>query len=216
MFAFKGSSVFENLDHSKLLYLLNMAHISCPTLLCSLYHWYSTQKLTIKWCNDFCSYFSVSNSIKQGGILRPPFQCVDGLLICKSQTLLIGCLHGDTLINHFMYADDLYILWSQCCCFEKTYRMLYQVGYKITYNINKSYCTVINRKSQEMTSIHCVNLNNRPLPYTMTCKYLGHIINNNLTDDDDIARQKRYLYAQSNVSARTICVCSPSTEITIF
>ena len=25
---------------------------------------------------------------------------------------------------------------------------------------------------------------------TMKCKYLGHIINNNLIDDDDIARQK--------------------------
>ena len=49
---------------------------------------------------------------------------------------------------------------------------------------------VINRKSQEMTSIICVNLNNRPLPYTMTCKYLGHIINNNLSDGEDIARQK--------------------------
>ena len=28
------------------------------------------------------------------------------------------------------------------------------------------------------------------LPYTTKCKYLGHIINNNLTDDDDIARPK--------------------------
>ena len=41
-----------------------------------------------------------------------------------------------------------------------------------------------------MTSIHCVNVINRPLPYTIKCKYLGHIINNNLTVDDDIARQK--------------------------
>ena len=40
----------------------------------------------------------------------------------------------------------------------------------------------------------------------MKCKYLGHIINNNLTDDDDIARQKRCLYAQANVLARKCCL----------
>ena len=71
--------------------------------------------------------------------------------------------------------------------------------FNITYNINKCYCNP--RKSHEMTSIHCVNVNNRPLPYTIKCKYLGRIINNNITVDDDIARQKRCLYAQSNVSA---------------
>ena len=49
---------------------------------------------------------------------------------------------------------------------------------------------VINSKFQEITSIHCINLNNRPLPYTMICKYLGHVINNNVTDGDDIAIQK--------------------------
>ena len=41
-----------------------------------------------------------------------------------------------------------------------------------------------------MKNIHCVNLSKRPLPYTTKCKYLGHIINNNLTDDDDVARHK--------------------------
>ena len=55
-------------------------------------------------------------------------------------------------------------------------------------------------------NVHCIHLDNHPLPYTTKCKYLGHIINNNLTDDDDIARQKRCLYAQANVLARKIFV----------
>ena len=103
--------------------------------------------------------------------------------------LPIGCLYADTLINHFMYADDLCIfslsvavlrILTECCT-------KYGELFNITYNISKSYCTVIKRKSEKITSIHCVNLSNRLLPYTMKCKYLSHIINNNLTDDDDVA-----------------------------
>ena len=67
-----------------------------------------------------------------------------------------------------------------------------------------------------MNFFHCIHLSNHPLPYTTKCKYLGHIINNNLTDDDGIARQKRRLYAQANVSARKFCLCNISTKITLF
>ena len=51
---------------------------------------------------------------------------------------------------------------------------------------------VIDSKPQDMSNIHCVNLNNHPLPYTgtMKCKYLGHVINNSFTGVDDTARQK--------------------------
>ena len=83
-----------------------------------------------------------------------------------------------------------------------------------TSNVNKSNCMVIESKPQEMKNIHCVNLNNRPLLYyTTKYKYMSHIINHNLTDDDDIAIQKRCLYAQVNVLAQTFCLCSPSTKI---
>ena len=54
------------------------------------------------------------------------------------------------------------------------------------------------------------------LPYNEKCKYLGHIINNNLTDDDDIARQKRCIYAQANALARKFYLCNSSIKTTLF
>ena len=69
--------------------------------------------------------------------------------------------------------------------------------FDITYNANKSFCIVINNKPIDKKNIHPVVINNHTLPYTEKCKYLGHIINNNLTDDDDIARQKRCIYTQA-------------------
>ena len=75
---------------------------------------------------------------------------------------------------------------------------------------------VIDNKSQNMKYTHPVTLNNNVLPYTTKCKYLGHIINNNLTDDDDIARQKRYFYAHANVLARKFRFCSSAIKNVLF
>ena len=89
-----------------------------------------------------------------------------------------------------MYADDLCIFspivarlrtLTDCCA-------KYGELFNITYNAKKSFCMVIGNKPQDRKNCHCIHLDNHPLPYTTKCKYLGHIINNNLTDDDDTAR----------------------------
>ncbi len=63
---------------------------------------------------------------------------------------------------------------------------------------------------------HPVTLNNNVLPYTTKRKYLGHIINNNLTDDADIARQKIYFYAHANVLARKFRFCCSGIKNVLF
>ena len=88
--------------------------------------------------------------------------------------------------------------------------------FDITYNANKSFCIVINNKPRDKKNIHPVVINNHTLPYTEKCKYLGHIISNNLTDDDDIARQKRCIYTQANALARKFYLCNNSIKTTLF
>ena len=68
-------------------------------------------------------------------------------------------------------------------------------------------------RKRDKKNIHPV-INNHTLPYTEKCKYLGHIINNNLTDDDDIARQKRCIYTQANALARKFYLCNNSIKTT--
>ena len=77
--------------------------------------------------------------------------------------------------------------------------------FDLTYNVNKSFCMVIDNKPMDKKNIHPVVINNHTLPYTEKCKCLGHIINNNLTDDDDIARQKKmYLCTGKCVSQKIL------------
>ena len=47
-------------------------------------------------------------------------------------------------------------------------------------------------------------------------KYLGHIICSDLSDDEDMMRQRRYLYAQGNVLSRSFHMCSINVKNTLF
>ena len=47
-------------------------------------------------------------------------------------------------------------------------------------------------------------------------KYLGHIRCSDLSDDEDMMRQRRYLYAQGNVLSRSFQMCSIDVKNTLF
>ena len=123
--------------------------------------------------------------------------------------LQISCLYAGTII--FVFSPSVAGLRKLTDCCAK-----YGNIFVITYNANKSFCMVIDNKPEDKNNIHPVVINNHTLPHTEKCKYLGHIINNNLTDDDDIARQKRCIYAQANVLARKFNLCNSTIKTTLF
>ena len=47
-------------------------------------------------------------------------------------------------------------------------------------------------------------------------KYLGHIINNGLTDDDDICREIRGMFARTNILMRRFGKCSLNVKVQLF
>ena len=68
-----ASKAFDKVNHSKL--FGKLIDRGCPVVIVRiLYHWYGTQQFTIRWCQGFSSYFTLSNGVKQGGIRSPhPF-----------------------------------------------------------------------------------------------------------------------------------------------
>ncbi len=47
-------------------------------------------------------------------------------------------------------------------------------------------------------------------------KYLGHIIRDDLNDDDDVQRQCYKLYGQANMLARKFYMCTVDVKIALF
>ncbi len=59
-------------------------------------------------------------------------------------------------------------------------------------------------------------LSEQVLNVCTTVKYLGHIINNDMSDDDDMYKQRRKLYAQGNMLVRKFYMCLDQVQINLF
>ena len=72
---------------------------------------YTKQELRIRWGADVSPYLTISNGVRQGGILSPSLFAV---YIDDVSSLLntskIGCHIDDVCINHVFYADDLCLM----------------------------------------------------------------------------------------------------------
>ena len=72
-----------------------------------LMFWYSTQEFLVRWCNSVSPSFTVSNGVRQGGILSP---YLDNVFVDELSSKLtesrIGCCMDKYYINHLFYADD--------------------------------------------------------------------------------------------------------------
>ena len=55
-----------------------------------------------------------------------------------------------------------------------------------------------------------------PIPIETSCRYLGHIITNNLSDNEDKRRQIRCFYGRSNMLLRTFGACSYDVKLLLF
>ena len=66
--------------------------------------------------------------------------------------------------------------------------------------------------------IHIPNfvLNGETLPRVNKYKYLGHIITEDLCDNDDISRQYKRISAQGNALIRKVYMCTESVKCTLF
>ena len=59
-------------------------------------------------------------------------------------------------------------------------------------------------------------LNGVKLKEVGSVKYLGHVLRNDLSDDDDIVRATRQLYCQGNILLRSFYMCSTEVKLSLF
>ena len=170
-----------------------------------LCYWYAHQTMCIRWGSSISSSFRVSNGVRQGGILSPYLfnVYVDDL----SQTLnrcRTGCLSGNN--NHLMYADDLVLLSPSatglrellCACEE------FSISHDVVYNFKKSSVLICRNKAMAHADPPVFTVNGGIIGESYKVKHLGHIICNDMSDDDDMMRQRRQLYAQGIVLSRRL------------
>ncbi len=73
-----------------------------------------------------------------------------------------------------------------------------------------------NKRKQIRSYFPLFVLDGCSLSFVSQFKYLGHIIDNNLCDDADIARELKCLFARTNIVLRRFCRCSVNVKLKLI
>ena len=128
------------------------------------------------------------------------------LLLMK---LPIGCC-SDTIVSHLMYADDTVRLAPLAKGLQRLLDVSYSYGCgnDIPFNRVKSQMFSDTKK----TGFEVFKLGDAVLNTTKSYKYLGHIICDDLLDENDIKSKERSLYGRSNILLRKFYFCSKKVK----
>ena len=93
-----------------------------------------------------------------------------------------GCLVGNSLINHLVYADDLVILCPYSAGLQQLLRICSQYGidFDIKYNVKKSNIMIVRSREDRKLVFPDFFLFDIALKVCNEAKYLGHYINQSI------------------------------------
>ena len=211
-----ASQAFDRVNHTVLLRKLFSAGVPMY-LLRLIAFWYCNQFYHVRWGNALSVGFTVSNGVRQGGVLSPLlFNFYMNELSVTLNSAPIGCCFADVVINHLMYADDLVVFAPSAKGLQTLLDLCVKFGEDndILFNRSKS-------KLMLFDTIKCGNhanilVNGNALDYVSNFKYLGHIIDNKLNDELDMKSKERMMYGRSNMLIRKFYFCSASVKHKLF
>ena len=180
--------------------------------------WLISQQFCIQWGPATSEYFTVSNGVRQGGIISPLlFNFYVNDLNAQLVESGVGCNIGGTFFNNLSYADDMVLLCPSVKALRKLLSICedFAAEHDIIYNTKKTKCMLF-RPSVTMNISPIVKLTGVDLNFVQRFVYLGHIIVPSLSDDLDIGRQYRSLCSRANMLKRKFFNCSDEVKITLF
>ena len=213
-----ASKAFDKINHWTLFkkLLQRKLPICIVRLLCV---WYSTQQFYVLWGSSLSSSFTVTNGVRQGGILSPILFNVymDDLskILCNSN---IGCYVNETCVNHLLYADDTVLISPSPSGLQKLVNLCcsYALANDITFNTKKTKLMCFKPKCHKDLFVPQISLNGVVIDLVRTYKYLGVIFSDDMKDDCDIKRQIRTLYMQGNSIIKCFRHCSTEVKCLLF
>ena len=147
----------------------------------------------------YCDYFSISNGVRQGGILSLKlfYVYVDGLSD-KCVKSKVGCSIDNLYMNHMIYADDICLMAPSPAALQELINICkyFSVRNDLSFNSSKSYCMVFKPKSYKLCQL--LYMDSQVLKYADNVNYLGFTFSSDQKDDNDILRQLKILYTKSN------------------
>ena len=213
-----ASKAFDKINHWLLFRKLIDRHV--PSIIVRiLMVWYVRQNFYVRWSNSTSSSFTVTNGVRQGGILSPYlFNLYIDDLSVKLNNVSTGCIFNGGRINHLFYADDAVLLAPSPHAMQQLLNVCddFACEQELIYNVKKTFCVCVRPKWLKNITIPNMFLSGNIVNITSNHKYLGMYIMDSLNDEMDMKRQLRSIYARGNVLIKQFRQCSEDVKIKLF
>jgi len=184
-----------------------------------LKHRYKEQTVQIKWGKYFSGPFHVSNGVRQGRVLSPYlFAVYFDDLSNELTNIKAGYYIGEVLLNHLMFADDICVFCPSVRWLQRILDVCqaYAESHGIIFNCNKTVCMTFKAKSAKSTATPVLKLGSQYVKSVDQYKYVGILLDTELSDDKDIPRQLRYQYCAANKLRASFSRCSNAVKNVLF
>ncbi|XP_060801616.1 uncharacterized protein LOC132902036 [Amyelois transitella] len=212
------SKAFDLVSYDKLWSKLEETDI--PSEVTEIFkYWYGNQRNYVKWAGSLSDEYRMECGVRQGGLTSPTlFNLYMDQLILELSSTMLGCSVGGTSFNNISYADDMVLLSPSVSALRRLVSVCerYAETHGLRYNATKSELLMFKAKGRAYSVVPPVSLAGTPLKRVTQFKYLGHWVTDTLSDDLDMARERRALSVRCNMLARRFAKCTKSVKLTLF
>jgi len=156
---------------------------------------------------------------RQGGVLSPYlFAVYLDDLSNELNNVKAGCYVGEVLLNHLMFADDICVFCPSVRWLQRILDVCqtYAESHGIIFNCNKTVCMTFKARSAKSTATPSLKLGGQYVKSVDQYKYLGIVLDTELSDDKDIQRQLRYQYCAASKLRASFSRCSNTVKNVLF
>jgi hypothetical protein len=199
-----ATKAFDRVNYCKLFHLLIKRGLPASVIRI-LIVMYTGHCVRVAWAGLASSFFNAVNGVKQGGVLSPILFCIymDDLLV-KLHKSGVGCYIGTAFVGALAYADDIVLLAPSPSAMRKLLSVCesYALDFDISFNAGKSNFILVMPNSNQRLRTQMNNctfsIGGAPVVKVNSYLHLGHIINNQLNDDDDVMYRRNCFIGQAN------------------
>ena len=184
--------------------------------------WYSNQECFVRWRNSVSGSFHIGNGTKQGGVLSPYLfsRYIRELIACVVDSG-VGCYVANQCLNILAYADDIVLISPSWKSMQLLLNILHSSAISINLSCNISKCVSMMFKPQDCkwivaNSFPLFQIGTNKINFVKQFKYLGHILSDTCSDNEDIFREVRSCFMRTNILKRKFNHCSYSVKILLF
>ena len=210
------SKAFDKVNHFKMGNILLQRAVP-PDIVILIMSYLRNQSARVCWDNSKGSYYFINRGVRQGGILSPfLFKLYIDNVIDELSSKEIGCRLSFLRLNILAYADDIVLLSDSLDNLNFLYELLIRKfqDLELVVNRKKSKCMIFCKS--KCNEVNEVILGGDRLEVVSKYKYLGHIITNDCTDNEDIKFRLREFYSKFNTVFRNFIKVDIQTFMFLF